>query len=192
MPTKSGVIGLLGCVLGYPRGDERLPQLSESLLMAVRADRPGTMMTDYHTVQGQHEKIRNAEGKPRSSFASNTIVSHRDYLQDACFTVFLTGEPDLLQRCADALVSPVWSPCLGRRCCPPIVPLQPYLTTAYASLDEAVQQFRWAKPVRRRARLMTAQIEDMQGEHERVDKPICAFHYEFARRRVRFCTVKEG
>lgn len=39
---------------------------------------------------------------------------------------------------------------------------------------------------------MTAQIEDPQGEHERVDKPICACRYEFARRRVRFCTVKEG
>lgn len=26
-PTKSGVIGMLGCALGYPRGDERLNAL---------------------------------------------------------------------------------------------------------------------------------------------------------------------
>lgn len=192
MPTKSGIVGLLGGALGYPRGDKRLAKLSESLTLAVRADRPGTMMTDYHTVQGQEEKIRNAEGKPRSSFASNTIVSHREYLQDACFTVFLAGETDLLQRCAAALTAPIWSPCLGRRSCPPTEPVQPTLTVAYVSLDDAVQGFRWQKPVRRQAKQMMAQIEDPLGDHERVDTTLCAYRYEFARRRVRFCTVKEG
>lgn len=192
MPTKSGIIGLLGCALGYPRGDARLPQLSESLVFAVRADRLGIMMTDYHTVQGQHEKIRNAEGKPRTNFDSNTIVTRREYLQDACFTVFLAGESALVQCCAAALVSPVWSPCLGRRSCPPTVPIRPLVTTEYASLDDAVQNFRWQYPVRKQMRMMTAQIEDPQGEHERIDIPVCACHYEFARRRVRFCTVKEG
>ena len=41
MPTKSGVIGLIACALGYRRGDPRIVDLSHKLTMAVRADRPG-------------------------------------------------------------------------------------------------------------------------------------------------------
>jgi len=72
------------------------------------------------------------------------------------------------------------------------VPVQPLLVTAYASLEDAVQSFRWQVQVHRQVWPMLAQIEDPLGNHERVDTALCACRYEFARRRVRFYTVKEG
>ena len=97
MPTKSAVVGLLGCCLGYPRGDERLNRLADQLRVAVRADRPGRVTTDYHTVQGTNGVFLNAEGKPRGG--GGTIVTPKQYLQDARFTVFLWGEDEALSAC---------------------------------------------------------------------------------------------
>jgi CRISPR-associated protein, Cas5e family len=51
-PTKSGVIGLLGCALGLRRDDARLRDLSDNLRMGVRVDLPGILMRDYHTTGG--------------------------------------------------------------------------------------------------------------------------------------------
>ena len=45
-PSKSGVVGLLGCAMGLERGDARLAELADALAFAVRADRRGTVMTD--------------------------------------------------------------------------------------------------------------------------------------------------
>ena len=84
-PTKSGIVGLMGCALGLERGDPKLGELDAALTLAVRADRPGTRTVDFQTVTGN--PLRNAEGKPKSG--GNTIISRRAYLQDACFTAFL-------------------------------------------------------------------------------------------------------
>ena len=73
MPTKSGIVGLLGCALGLSRDDERLTELRSSLQMAVRADRPGIPMVDYQTIRSK--KLLNAEGKVRAN--GDTIVSYR-------------------------------------------------------------------------------------------------------------------
>ena len=59
-PSKSGVAGLLACALGLERGDPDIADLSAHLRMAVRADRPGVRMRDFHTVQGR--PLYNAEG----------------------------------------------------------------------------------------------------------------------------------
>ena len=40
MPTKSAIIGLLGCCLGLERGSEQLTALDAQVHMAVRADKP--------------------------------------------------------------------------------------------------------------------------------------------------------
>lgn len=66
--------------MGLERGDPEIAALSAALHMAVRADRPGIRVLDFHTVQGY--PLYNAEGKPRSS---NTVISPRWYLQDASF-----------------------------------------------------------------------------------------------------------
>ncbi|MFE4512949.1 type I-E CRISPR-associated protein Cas5/CasD [Kitasatospora sp. NPDC056783] len=55
-PTKSGFLGLLAAAAGYSR-DESLHPLDE-LRFAVRADRPGIPVRDYHTVGGGRYPLR--------------------------------------------------------------------------------------------------------------------------------------
>ena len=52
-PSKSGVVGLLSCAMGLERDNPEITALSDSVQIAVRADRPGTRMLDFHTVQGR-------------------------------------------------------------------------------------------------------------------------------------------
>ena len=138
MPTKSAIIGLLGCCMGIPRGDERLNQLNDQLLMAVRADRPGRVMTDYHTVQGTGGIFLNAEGKQRSG--GDTIITPKQYLQDARFTIFLWGDEETLASCFQAMEHPKWAVYLGRKSCVPAVPVRPEWLEA-ADPEEAVSFF---------------------------------------------------
>ena len=137
-PTKSGIIGFLGCCLGYPRGDDRLNQLNRELTVAVRMDRPGRVLIDFQTVQGTNGVFLNAEGKPRTG--GGTIITPKQYLQDAWFTIFLQGDVTVLELCCEALNHPKWTPYLGRKNCVPSVPVVPEWIEA-DSLDEAVRLF---------------------------------------------------
>lgn len=128
-PTRSAVIGLIAAALGRDRA-EVLDDLRR-LRIAVRVDRPGTMLRDFHTVGGgQTNKLTvvTAEGKRRPGDTA-TLVSHRYYVQDAAFTVAVTcedadaGGQRLLDQCHRALLEPHWPPYLGRRSCPPAGPL---------------------------------------------------------------------
>ena len=123
MPTKSALVGLLGCCLGLRRGDERLNHLNDRLSIAVRADCPGRIMTDFHTVQGPEGYFLNAEGKPRTG--GNTIITPKQYLQDARFTVFIWGDEEVLESCYQAMLHPKWPVYLGRKSCIPSVPAIP-------------------------------------------------------------------
>lgn len=138
IPTKSAIIGMIGCCFGLPRGDERLRQLNSSLRMAVRADQPGRIMTDYHTVQGTNGVFLNAEGKPRSG--GNTIITPKQYLQNARFTVFVWGADKVLEQCYQAMRHPKWAVYLGRKSCVPAVPVYPQWIEAETPQD-AVARF---------------------------------------------------
>lgn len=134
MPTKSGIIGLLGCCMGIPRGSDRLRELNQALHIAVRADKPGRIMTDFHTVQAPNgQRMLNSQGKPRGE----TILTPKQYLQEAVFTVFIWGDEAVLDVAHLALQHPVWTPYLGRRSCVPSVPLLPVMVEA-ETVDEAV------------------------------------------------------
>lgn len=187
MPTKSGVIGLIGCAMGLPRGDCRLKDLAEGLRTTIRADRMGTIMTDFHTVQSRVGKFSNAEGKPRGE----TIITPREYIQDACYTVFLTGDEAVLEECCFALRHPVWVPSLGRRSCPPTRPMLPFLTDQYQTLESAVREFQWeAPPVLNANRRMRVEMEDQEGEKERNDQTVNSSVYAYKKRRVRILYVE--
>lgn len=182
MPTKSALIGLLGCAMGIPRGDPWLNETARLLQVAVRSDRSGTVMTDFHTVQGRVGKILSSEGKPRS----DTLCTPREYIQDACFTAFLTGDTERLNACYEALRQPVWVPYLGRKSCPPTRPLLPVLTDTYASLEDAVRTFSWNHPcVERPSAYVRAEIEDAGSLKERMDQPVNASSYTFEKRNIR-------
>jgi CRISPR system Cascade subunit CasD len=125
-PTKSGVIGLIGCAMGVG-DDATLRMLSSQTRMAVRIDRPGTRLTDYHTIGGGYDEpaLLTAEGKPKkSSGRPHTEISLRDYLCDAAFVVALwSTDTVLIERMAMSVQNPVWTLFLGRKSCPPAAPL---------------------------------------------------------------------
>lgn len=121
-PTKSGVLGLVCCAMGLSRkaARERLPELN-TLAMGVRIDRAGTRWWDYHTV-GAGIGMMTAAGKVKTG-AAGTVIKRLEYLADASFLVALRGDPALVSAVAEALASPVWPVYLGRRSCPPSVPV---------------------------------------------------------------------
>jgi CRISPR system Cascade subunit CasD len=68
-------------------------------------------------------------------------LSQRYYLSDAVFTAYVEGSDDLVDTLADALRHPVFPLYLGRRACPPTMPL--FLETRQSTLAEAVDTLEW-------------------------------------------------
>lgn len=120
-PTRSGLLGLLGSCLGIERRDhDGLAQLALSVEFAVRADakKSAVKLTDFHTVKD----ARKVNRKPNE----NPVVSRREYLHDAIFTVAIgerSGAAYPLDAIAASLCKPRYTPFLGRRSCPIARPL---------------------------------------------------------------------
>ena len=116
-------MGLLCCALGRPRGAP-ITDLT-ALTMAVRVDRPGTLLHDYHTVGAGIGCMKAAGGIKRTGTTGKieTFVTLRYYLSDASFLVALQGPAQLIERLAAAVRNPAWPPFLGRKSCPPSAPL---------------------------------------------------------------------
>ncbi len=142
-PTKSGVIGLIACAMGYTT-DEQIRPLSKKTRLGVRVDAPGTQISDYHTIGGGYEypTLLTAQGKPKKSSGSpHTEISERAYLCDASFLAALQvreeADAPLIGKMAAALQSPHWPIFLGRKAC---VPSRPVLAGVghYQSLLEAL------------------------------------------------------
>lgn len=105
-PTKSGVIGMLAAALGYSREDS-LDELNR-LKFGVRVDREGQLVRDYHTAASKKD----------------TYITNRYYLSDAVFLAgFESDDRDFLVTVENALKNPVFPLFLGRRSCPPDMPL---------------------------------------------------------------------
>lgn len=125
-PTKSAVIGLLACTLGA-RSDETVSNLSNSLRVGVRVDRPGVMLTDYQTIGGGYagHGHLSADGKPKGSKGRPHVEeTWKGYLADASFLVAaMSDDVELIDSLAYHLQNPVWPPYLGRRSFPPALPL---------------------------------------------------------------------
>jgi CRISPR-associated protein Cas5/CasD subtype I-E len=121
-PTKSGILGLICCAMELSRQKARnlLGELN-ALAMSVRVDRPGTRWWDYHTV-GAGVGLLTAEGKLKSG-APGTLITRREYLADASFLVALQGNEETIKKIAKALQAPKWPLFLGRKSCPPSVPV---------------------------------------------------------------------
>lgn len=145
-PTKSAVIGLLGCAKGVIRPnwhssdnpDKTLEQWDKQLIFGVRVDHPGIIETDYHTVQGHllqaNGKIKTAKGVNKGLIQAYNEPPHteqtwRDYLHDASFLVALAIKPEcvdanagLLEELKGYLEKPKWPIYLGRKSCVPSRP----------------------------------------------------------------------
>lgn len=113
-PSKSGLIGMIAAGLGYRRYDDGILEQLNKLGFAVRADQPGQILRDYHTVR------KNA---PNGKF-ERTYVTNRYYLQDAVLLVALSSDDDkLIEAVIDAVKRPYFQLFLGRRALSPTADL---------------------------------------------------------------------
>ncbi len=148
-PSKSGVIGLLAAAMGIGREEpERLVPLNR-LRFGVRVDQEGTLLIDYHIA-------RKEENKRGNGVKVTSYETKRHYLADAIFLVGLESEDStFLKRLEEALYHPAFSLFLGRRSCPPTLPLclgiretdleaalrgEPLLTPSWRKTDSGVKR----------------------------------------------------
>lgn len=135
-PGRSALLGLLGACLGVERTDQNKQQaLAGSVSFAVRVDKQGQKMTDYHTVKNAREDYRGLK-------SHDTIQTWREYWQDASYTVAVWNNPEpvvLLAEIAQAVKQPVYTPVLGRRSCPLARPLFETLLSAESVLAALAQ-----------------------------------------------------
>lgn len=137
-PTKSGIVGLLGCALGCSRYDPYLEILSKNLTLGIRVENPGTKVTDFQTISG-HLPMASGKLKPQIS----TIISEREYLQDAAFLVVLSAPTNILIQCFLVLSQPKWPIYLGRKSCIPSRPILQALTHDYETVEDALRKEPW-------------------------------------------------
>ena len=167
MPTKSGVIGLLGCAMGLSHHDPQLINLDNELRMGIRADKPGQELVDYHTISGT---IYTAEGKQRGTKnEDSTIITRRHYLQDSTFMVALEGREEVLRECAKALHCPVWPIFLGRKSCVPTRPVFEELTQKYETMEVALHKYPLFVKIDKEVNL-SCEMEEVDGPVQRQDR----------------------
>lgn len=166
-PTRSGIIGMLAAALGIRRG-ESLSRFDD-LKFGVRIDQPGELLRDYQTVYGL-----------TGSRDRKTYVGDRFYLADACFLVGLESDDDsFLVELADAVRSPYFPLCLGRRSCPPTGKLLLGVREGL-SLEEALRAEPWQasdlyqKVVLRKGKqtALSLVLDSDSGYYRRRDIPV--------------------
>lgn len=146
-PGRSAVLGLLAAALGIRRYEEdRQRDLATTCGVAVCVESSGELLRDYHTVQVPPERRGVTHLTRRDEVCSetlNTLLSQRDYRNDALYTIAIwrKGESQeiSLQKLAQALFQPHYALYLGRKSCPLALPLAPQLVNA-ADLRSAFDQ----------------------------------------------------
>lgn len=124
-PTKSGVLGLLAAGLGRRR-DADVSDLAK-LKFGIRIDQPGVLMNDFHTAR-KDEKT--------------SYITNRYYLSDAVFVAGISSENrQFLEELQQVVKSPEYPLFLGRRSCPPSLPID--LGIVDCCLKQALEECPW-------------------------------------------------
>ncbi len=163
VPTKSAILGILAAAKGIKRPDtvrdteernvceKQHVQISQGYGLAVKTVAAGVPLFDYHTVQvpssgtGKKKKIfytRQDELCWDNKSLLNTILSRREYRQDAYYTVAIWARPEApfpLNEFCRKLLEPEYMLYLGRKACPPALPLNPKIVPA-SSIEEVLDQ----------------------------------------------------
>jgi CRISPR system Cascade subunit CasD len=186
-PSKSGVIGILAAALGINKfaddEAEKIRPLAALSFAVARLPRvtvggkqlPSLRLLDYHTVGAAYDRedpweigliVRNAEGKPKYG---HTEITRREYLLDARFVVVLEGDASTLQVVQRALENPRWGVWLGRKSCPPAIPLRAFLAPsreeAFAQMAETLRRHET-----RRKRSSSQKGNTWWGDFDRVEE----------------------
>ena len=137
-PGRSAVLGLVAACLGIEREDEDAHQALEAGYgMALRVERLGPVLADYHTAQVPPARRGRVFRTRREELAApdlGTILSRRDYHVDVVVFVALWPREAAprwsLKAIAEAMREPQFVPYLGRRACPLMLPLSPEIEAA--------------------------------------------------------------
>jgi len=144
-PTRSAVVGLLGACLGIDRADIKgRADLNASFELTVRADRRTVQTEQFGQIKEKKEKILTMQKmtdfhtvldarKVDGSARTDAIISHREYLCDAEFSIALEFRNNAvfnLEKVKQAIQKPYYTPTLGRRSCPIQQPLFNSIVTA--------------------------------------------------------------
>jgi CRISPR system Cascade subunit CasD len=142
--------GLLANALGWSRTEaDRLDDLQDRLVFAVRIDRPGTRMQDFQTAQlAKNDRGWTTRGVPEGRAGGDATydsphLRYRDFHADAAVTVALHLDPGdrdpTLATIAAALDEPARPLFIGRKPCLPcgrvVVGLAEAATAAQAVID---------------------------------------------------------
>ncbi|HAJ48716.1 MAG TPA: type I-E CRISPR-associated protein Cas5/CasD [Alphaproteobacteria bacterium] len=140
-PSKSAILGLIGAALGLDRADDDAhARLHDTLGFAVELRNPGLPLKDYHTAQtpeGKGPWLNRAHELRHDKL--KTILSDRDYYleQESVPALWARGaSAPALAELVGALQAPKFVLYLGRKSCPPALPLEPKIVTA-ATVQEA-------------------------------------------------------
>jgi CRISPR system Cascade subunit CasD len=138
-PTRSGVIGILAAASGVDRSDSAWLNKVKDLSLRVLIFTPGQRLSDYHTVGGGYT-IKNSRSRrhisPKAEGGTpKTVLTTREYLQDAVFGAIIGGEDHvLLDALAAAIQNPVWGIWLGRKSC---IPTEPLFAGVFSDIGDA-------------------------------------------------------
>ncbi len=185
-PTKSGIVGLLACAMGFERESLEIQQLSKQLSIAVRADRAGMRMIDFQTVTGNPLIV--AQGGKREG--GSTFISRRTYIQDASFLVALETSVEWYERILNGLRNPKWSIYLGCKNCVPSRPVLEDINPDYDNLMDIILHYpvcsRPQYPMIYECPIPNDSLASMEKNDERLSG-----YRKFTRRRVWYGSIKE-
>ncbi|WP_442801263.1 type I-E CRISPR-associated protein Cas5/CasD [Serratia rubidaea] len=204
LPSRSALLGMLAAALGIRREDERrLSDINQHYHFAIRLlSGHEQWLRDYHTVQMPKENRKRRYVTRRDELVSSadkleTMLTSREYRCDAYYHVAVEhtpGAPFSLDELASALACPVFPLYLGRKSCPPALPLHPQILdgTLGDVLRLAQQDARYGLICEQLADITSAQTFCVwEGEQEgvtefatqqRSDQPVSRQRWQFTTR----------
>ena len=158
-PSKSALVGMIGAGLGINRDQEDIhSRLARTIGMASLVLSAGNPVEDFHTIQtppqaelkkGAHFHTRKDELSIGAD-ALETIISRREYRCDTFLGICLwmrdADGPFRLEEIANSLNAPAFFLYLGRKSCPPALPVSALVVEAASVLDafrEAAKKNVW-------------------------------------------------
>lgn len=133
-PTKSGIIGMLFCAMGWGGPQrEKLAEIAQLPLTVYKISEPNSeasILTDFHMVGGGYSENDpwELECIPKTSDGKKAVnggakLTKREFLQGASFIAFQTIPDSWIEDVKAGLENPVWDIYLGRKCCAPTIPV---------------------------------------------------------------------
>ena len=136
-PTKSGIIGMIACALGYEREDPRIQQLFNKTELYFDQIKSGSLicntenetaisgqsidtLIDFQVARAPKVGMQTADGKKR--IVEATLI-YKEYIVNHSFVLYLVSDDSTLKTIEEALKNPVWQYYLGSKCCIPAEPV---------------------------------------------------------------------